>query len=70
MITPKLERVGQVEVPFQGAFFLGDGFPMATTWAEREVAPCRASDRSSSRKLIYGVSYPASRVGARCGLRD
>ena len=37
MITPKWERAGQVEVPFQGAFFLGDGFPMALPWAEREV---------------------------------
>jgi hypothetical protein len=24
-------------VPFQAAFFLGDGFPMALPWAEREV---------------------------------
>ncbi len=37
MVTPKLERAGQLEVPFQGAFFLGDGFPMALPWAEREV---------------------------------
>ncbi len=37
MITPKLERAGQVEVPFQGSFFLGDDFPMALPWAKREV---------------------------------
>jgi hypothetical protein len=37
MITPKLERSGQFEVPFQGAFFLGDGFPMALPWTEGEV---------------------------------
>ena len=37
MITRKLERAGQVGVPFQGVFFLGDGFPMALPWAGREV---------------------------------
>jgi hypothetical protein len=37
MITPKLARAGQVEVPFQCAFFLGYGFPTALPWAEREV---------------------------------
>ncbi len=37
MMTPKLKRAGQVEVPFQSAFLLGDGFPMALPWAEREV---------------------------------
>jgi hypothetical protein len=37
MMTLKLQRAGQVEVPFQGAFFLGDGFPMALPWAKEEV---------------------------------
>ncbi len=37
MFTPKLERAGKVEVPFQGAFFFGNGFPMALPWAEGEV---------------------------------
>ncbi len=37
MITRKLERAVQVGVPFQGVFFLGDGFPMALPWAGREV---------------------------------
>jgi hypothetical protein len=37
MITPILERTRHVGVPFQGAFFLGDGLPMALPWAEREV---------------------------------
>jgi hypothetical protein len=40
MITPELERAGQVEVPFQGAFFLGDGFPMALSWL-KEKCPLR-----------------------------
>ena len=37
MITPKWKRAGRVEVPFQGAFFWGDGFPMALPWAEGEM---------------------------------
>jgi hypothetical protein len=37
MITPELERAGQVEVPIQGALFLGDGSPMALRWAEGEL---------------------------------
>ncbi len=37
MTTPILERTRHIGVPFQGAFFLGDGFPMALPWAEREV---------------------------------
>ncbi len=38
MITSKLERAGQVEVPFQSAFFLGDGSLIALPWAEGEVS--------------------------------
>jgi hypothetical protein len=62
MITPRLEWAGQVEVPFQGAFFLGDGFPMALPWTEGEVPLAgrqiaNRPENSCSRKLMYVVSF-------------
>ncbi len=70
MITPQLERVGQVEVPFQSAFFLGDGFPMATPWAEREVPLARRQIANHPENLYMGfhTPLPASVRGVVCGI--
>ena len=55
MITPKLKRAGQVEVPFQGAFFLGDGFPMAYHGL-KEKCPLRGARSLIVQKtLICGM---------------
>ncbi len=64
MMTPKLERAGQVEVPFQGAFFLGDGFPMALPWAEGDVplAGRQIANRPENSCMWCQETRPASRT--------
>jgi hypothetical protein len=48
-------RVVQDEVPFRGAFFLGDGFHMALPWAEGEVplAGRQIANRPENSSIWY-----------------
>jgi hypothetical protein len=66
MIRPKLEWAVQDEVPFQGAFFLGDGFPMALPWAEREepLAGRQIANHPENSYMWY-YSHEQARAASR-----